>query len=374
MPSSITDATSSVAASATSSRGRGPHPTTPSTNRRVGRFSGGNTSAPRRRSPRHNFCSPPPDPDGQDDQELSQPLLSPIDEIEINVDSHINESQLTTDGFSPGESGKGITDEQQQDGDSETRYFGGEDGEDEDEYAITDYTASQYDINMRVSHFMGCVPISLNNRVTVEAAYMVEAVTLVKSMRTMKKPEIAAAAQDKYTAFIGALPLSCFADASVKVRMAEKYSHAKSNSPEGFLTKATDVLKNVRVVAAGIKGIGTPLHQIPSGKSITNMKNQFILKNYMASQGVEYVPSNDDDKLLGQISEGWWMQHASTNLLLAVLVHRTTQTSPLIPLLFHLEQLASLFVIALTARLQLGEKEIVLWRTMVLYISVRSNL
>ncbi len=59
--------------------------------------------------------------------------------------------------------------------------------------------------------------------------------------------------------------------------MAEKYFRAKSNSPEGFLTKATDVLKNVRVVAAGIKGIGTPLHQIPSGKSLTDMKNQFML-------------------------------------------------------------------------------------------------
>ncbi len=203
---------------------------------------------------------PPPDPDGQDDQELSQPLLSPIDEVEINDDSRINESQLTSDGFSPGESGEGIIDEQQEDGDSVARYLGGEDGEDEDENTITDYTASQYDINKCVSQFMGRVPISLNICVAVEAAYMVEAITLVKSMQTMKKPEIAAASQDKYKAFLGALPLSCFADASVKVRMAEKYFRAKSNSPEGFLTKATDVLKNVRAVAAGIKGIGTLLH------------------------------------------------------------------------------------------------------------------
>jgi hypothetical protein len=212
---------------------------------------------------------------------------------------------LTTDGFSPGETGEGMTDEQKEDGDSVARYFCGEDGEDEDEYAITDYTASQYDINKDMSHFMGHVPISLNNCIAVEAAYIVEAITLVKSMQTMKKPEIAAAAQDKYKAFIGALPLSCFAeDASVKVRMADKYFRAKSNSPEGFLTKATDVLKNVRVVAAEIKGIGTPLHQIPSGKSLTDMKNQFILKNYMALQEVEYVPLNNDDELLGQIPEG----------------------------------------------------------------------
>ncbi len=158
---------------------------------------------------------PPPDPDGQDDQELSQTLLSPTNKVEINVDSHIDKSQLTTDGFSPRESGEGITDEQQQDGDSMARYFGGEDREDEDEYAITDYIASQYDINERISHFMGCVPIFLNNCIAVEAAYMVEAFSLVKSMRRMKKPEIAAVVQDKYKAFIGALPLSCFADASI---------------------------------------------------------------------------------------------------------------------------------------------------------------
>jgi hypothetical protein len=145
---------------------------------------------------------------------------------------------------------------------------------------------------------MGCVPISLNNCVAIEAAYMVEAVTLVKSMQTMKKAEIAAATQDKYKSFIGPLPLSPFADALVKVRMAEKYFCAKSNSLEGFLIKATDVLKNVRATAAGIKGIGTMLHQIQSGKSLTNMKNQFILKKYMAAQRVENVSLNNEDKLL----------------------------------------------------------------------------
>ncbi len=106
-----------------------------------------------------------------------------------------------------------------------------------------DYTASQFDINNCFSHFMGCVPISLNNCVAIEAAYMVEAIILVKSMGTMKKAEIAAATRDKYKAVIDALPLSCFAYASLKVKIAEKYFRAKSNSPEVFLTKATDVLK-----------------------------------------------------------------------------------------------------------------------------------
>ena len=44
-----------------------------------------------------------------------------------------------------------------------------------DDYAITDYTANQFDIHERVAHFMERRPISTYNRIAVEAAYMVEA-------------------------------------------------------------------------------------------------------------------------------------------------------------------------------------------------------
>lgn len=47
-------------------------------------------------------------------------------------------------------------------------------------YDITDYTANEYDIHERIGHFMGGIPISNQNRVAVEAAYMIEAATLVK--------------------------------------------------------------------------------------------------------------------------------------------------------------------------------------------------
>ena len=42
--------------------------------------------------------------------------------------------------------------------------------------------------------------------------------------------------------------------------MEAKYFCAKGMSADGLLTKANDVLKNVRVMAAGIRGVGTPLH------------------------------------------------------------------------------------------------------------------
>jgi hypothetical protein len=165
-------------------------------------------------------------------------------------------------------------------------------------------------------------PISLQNRVAVEAAYMVEALTSVRSMCAMQKTEIAPLVQEKYKLFICMLPLQRFADATMRVKMVEKYFRAKSNSPDRFYTKACNVMKGVRALATVIKGVGSPLHQIPSGKSLMDMKIEFILKKYSMATGVVYVPSNNDEDQFAEIPEGWWMLHPSTNLLLAVLVHR----------------------------------------------------
>jgi hypothetical protein len=159
----------------------------------------------------------------------------------------------------------------------EEHFFSGDDGGGdiqlrEDDYGITDYTAGQFDIHDGVNHFMGAVPKSLQNRVAVEAAYMVEALTSVMSMRSIRKTEIATLVHDKYKSFIRMIPLHRFADATVRVKMVEKYFRAKSNSPDGFYTKACDVMKGFRALAAVIKGVGSPLHQIPSGKSLMDMK------------------------------------------------------------------------------------------------------
>jgi hypothetical protein len=98
-------------------------------------------------------------------------------------------------------------------------------------------------IEERIIYFMGHVPIPANNCVALEAAYMVEAITLVRSMWSMRKAEIAVLVQDKYKSFICALPLSCFADASVKVKIEEKDFRAKSNRPDEFSTKGNEVAK-----------------------------------------------------------------------------------------------------------------------------------
>ena len=58
-------------------------------------------------------------------------------------------------------------------------------------FEITDYTMDTYDIHEPTAHFMECCPIAASNRIAVEAVYMIEALTIVKSMKTMWKPEIA---------------------------------------------------------------------------------------------------------------------------------------------------------------------------------------
>ncbi len=190
-------------------------------------------------------------------------------------------------------------------------------------FEITDYTADTYDIHERTAHFMERRPVSALNRTAVEAVYMIEALTTVRSMRTMRKPEIAAKVQAKYKDLIQSIPLERFSDGSLKTLMATKYYRAKGTSADGLLTKVNEVMKNVRVMAAGIQGIGTPLHRIPSGRSLMDMRNQFILSKWCAANGTVYVPSNDDETQLAEVEDGWWLQSSHTHLLLAVLVHRS---------------------------------------------------
>jgi hypothetical protein len=172
-------------------------------------------------------------------------------------------------------------------------------------YEITDYTANEFDVHERTAHYMERRPISGANRIAVKAIYMVEALTLVKSMRTMRRQEIAERMQEKYKAFIRTIPIDRFSDSTIRAMMLEKYYRVKGTSADGLLTKATDILKNVRAMAAGIRGVGTPLHQIPSGRSLCDMRNEFILTKWSAAQGTIYAPSNNDEELISEVPVGW---------------------------------------------------------------------
>ena len=114
----------------------------------------------------------------------------------------------------------------------------------------------------------------------VETVYMIEAYTIVRSAKTMKKPDVAMKVQATYKELINLIPTNRFTDFGLKDKKLQGYFRAKTNSPAGLLTKAEDSIAKARVMATKLKGFGTPLHKIPSGKSLMDVKENFILEKY----------------------------------------------------------------------------------------------
>lgn len=169
--------------------------------------------------------------------------------------------------------------------------FGIGDDEDDEEksqtLSINHYSSDQYDLNERVSYFMERRLIVSPYRSAVEAVYMVKALSIVRSQKAMKKPDIALKVQEIYKELIKSIPEDRFGELGLKQKMMQGYFRAKKNSPAGILAKAEDIITKVRGTGALIKGIGTPLHRIPSGKSLSDIRMEFIIEKY--KENVEKV-------------------------------------------------------------------------------------
>jgi hypothetical protein len=76
-------------------------------------------------------------------------------------------------------------------------------------------------------------------------------------------------------------------------------------------------------------------------------------------QGTIYAPSNNDDELMLDVQDGWWLNHTTTNLLLAVLVHRCNPDVIADPTTVRTGQTREILTVKKT-RLK-GEKGIVFW-------------
>ena len=250
----------------------------------------------------------------------SPPLLSPIYEGRENTAVHPfpplgdirisngnnNESQLTTETglMSASASGNLNNQHDSSDDDDDGDYFSPSSGNNNNDRADDDginfYSATEYPINERVSYFMGRIPITSTNRMAVETVYMIEAYTIVRSAKTMKKPDVAMKVQATYKELINLIPTNRFSDFGLKDKMLQGYFRAKTNSPAGLLTKAEDSIAKARVMATKLKGFGTPLHEIPSGKSLMDVKESFILEKYKEHLGE-----------VGCISSIYWLNLSS---------------------------------------------------------------
>ncbi len=59
--------------------------------------------------------------------------------------------------------------------------------------------------------------------------------------------------------------------------MTERYYGAKKGGASGFYTKVLDTKAKAQAVTRAIDGIGTPLSKIPSGRGLTDVRQQFAV-------------------------------------------------------------------------------------------------
>jgi hypothetical protein len=191
-----------------------------------------------------------------------------------------------------------------------------DDGED---FGISEFTTDQFDVNERCSYFMERVPISNDNRAAVEAVYVLEAYTLVKSQNTLRKPEINAKMLETYKGLIEAIPGSRCADFAVKSTMLKGYYKAKTASAKGMGGRVDLVRKLVQGIIRELK-----LNKLPSCCGIFDVKDRWLRANY-----AEVTGGHDSE-----MPDGWWLSNERLGkaekddtrvpciYLLAALVHK----------------------------------------------------
>ena len=174
--------------------------------------------------------------------------------------------------------------------------FGGDDDFDAVEAAmadglddLNDYSSDRFSLNERRHFYMDRLSISSQNRIAVEFVYMLEAETLTRGSGTVGRGDVKQLCHSKYIELIRQIPANHFGEFGLREAMTERYYGAKKGGASGFYTKVLDTKTKVQAVTRAIDGIGTPLSKIPSGRGLTDVRQQFILKDYKAVMGAVSV-------------------------------------------------------------------------------------
>jgi hypothetical protein len=150
---------------------------------------------------------------------------------------------------------------------------------------LNDYSSDQFSLNERRHYYMERVPITSRNRAAVEFVYMVEAETLTRDAGTRGLGDVKTQLLSKYNELIRQIPSHHFSEFGLREDMSQRYYGAKKGGASGFYTKVIDTKAKVKSVTGKLDGIGTPLSKIPSGRGLTDVREQFILKDYKAVMG-----------------------------------------------------------------------------------------
>ena len=150
---------------------------------------------------------------------------------------------------------------------------------------LNDYSSDQFSLNERRHYYMDRVSITSKNRAAVEFVYMVEAETLTRDSGTRGLGDVKKLLHSKYIELIRQIPSTHFSEFGLREDMTGRYYGAKKGGASGFYTKVIDTKQKVKSVTGKLDGIGTPLSKIPSGRGLTDVREQFILEDYKAVMG-----------------------------------------------------------------------------------------
>jgi hypothetical protein len=114
---------------------------------------------------------------------------------------------------------------------------------------------------------------------------MVEAETLTRDSGTRGLGDVKKLLHSKYIELIRQIPSTHFSKFGLREDMTGRYYGAKKGGASGFYTKVIDTKQKVKSVTGKLDGIGTPLSKIPSGRGLTDVREQFILEDYKAVMG-----------------------------------------------------------------------------------------
>ena len=154
---------------------------------------------------------------------------------------------------------------------------------------LNDYSSDHFSLNERRHFFMDRHSISSHNRIAVEFVYMLEAETLTRGSGTVGRDDVKKLCHSKYIELIRQIPANHFAEFGLREAMTERYYGAKKGGASGFYAKVLDTRSKTQSVTRSIDGIGTPLSKIPSGRGLSDVRQQFILKDYKAVMGAVSV-------------------------------------------------------------------------------------
>ena len=166
--------------------------------------------------------------------------------------------------------------------------------EGDDDFGISEFTTEQFEVNERCSYFMNRVPISNDNRAAVEAVYMIEAITIVRSGNTLRKPEQATKIMATYKGLIANIPDNRFGNCKLKDDMLTGYFRAKTGSASGLQGKIESVKSIVSRIVRELK-----LSKLPSGCGIHDVKDRWIRDRFVEVTGQH----------ASELQDGWWISN-----------------------------------------------------------------